>query len=302
MNAPLLARELTVALGGRWHGCYGTARCPAHQDRNPSLSIGEKDGRLLIRCHTGCPQAVVIDALRARGLWTQHESHQRRLKQNPPAPQASLTVYWNLRDAPRATQRACGIWRYSCGPFSVDSPAGRYLIGRGIPPPWPETLAYGRLDHPETRERGVPALIVARHCAVVHMVRGIQRIFLTEHGQKYPRGTVKMSLGSITGGRAELLWPDDRLLLCEGVESALSAWRIFKTPAWAICGGFPPELPLPQRVRSVKIVADHDVKGVSERHAKALARAILATGRSCTVVMPNDLGADANDVLRLGAA
>jgi Toprim domain len=125
----------------------------------------------------------------------------------------------------------------------------------------------------------VPALIVARQCPVVHLVRGIQRIFLTEDGRKYPRGTVKMSLGSIAGGRAELLWPDAELLLCEGAENALSAWRIFKTPAWAICGGFPAELPLPKRVRSVQIIADHDPHGVSERNAKVLARSIRATGK-----------------------
>jgi putative DNA primase/helicase len=133
------------------------------------------------------------------------------------------------------------------------------------------------------------------------MVRGIQRIFLTEDGQKYPRGTVKMSLGSIAGGRAELLWPDDELVLCEGVETALSAWRIFKTPAWATCGPFPSELPLPKRVRTVKIVADHDPHGASERNAKLLAKSIRASGRTCTVIMPNEPGADANDVLR-GAA
>ena len=27
------AESLTKALGGRWHGSYGTARCPAHDDR-----------------------------------------------------------------------------------------------------------------------------------------------------------------------------------------------------------------------------------------------------------------------------
>jgi putative DNA primase/helicase len=114
----------------------------------------------------------------------------------------------------------------------------------------------------------------------VHLVRGIQRIFLTEDGQKYPHGTVKMSLGSIAGGRAELLWPDDKLVLCEGVESALSAWRLLKTPAWAICGGFPPELPLPKRVREVTLLADHDLSGTSERLAKVLAKSIRAHGHT----------------------
>lgn len=60
------------------------------------------------------------------------------------------------------------------------------------------------------------------------MVRGVQRVFLTEDGHKYPHAAVKMSLGSIAGGRAELLWPDNELILCEGVETALSVWRLFK--------------------------------------------------------------------------
>jgi hypothetical protein len=46
------------------------ARCPAHEDRNPSLSITEAtDGKVLLRCHAGCSQEAVIAALRARGLW-----------------------------------------------------------------------------------------------------------------------------------------------------------------------------------------------------------------------------------------
>jgi hypothetical protein len=36
------AETLTRALGGRWHGSYGAACCPAHEDRNPSLSIKER--------------------------------------------------------------------------------------------------------------------------------------------------------------------------------------------------------------------------------------------------------------------
>ena len=38
------ARPLTAQLGGKWHGAYGTACCPAHDDRNPSLSIRDSAG------------------------------------------------------------------------------------------------------------------------------------------------------------------------------------------------------------------------------------------------------------------
>ncbi|GIV18240.1 MAG: hypothetical protein KatS3mg022_3675 [Armatimonadota bacterium] len=35
------------------------ASCPCHDDRNPSLRITAKDGKLLVKCHAGCDQATV---------------------------------------------------------------------------------------------------------------------------------------------------------------------------------------------------------------------------------------------------
>lgn len=45
------------------------ARCPAHDDRVPSLSIAVGSNGPLIYCHAGCTQDEVISALRVRGLW-----------------------------------------------------------------------------------------------------------------------------------------------------------------------------------------------------------------------------------------
>jgi hypothetical protein len=46
------------------------AKCPAHSDKTPSLSIRDAArGRVLIHCHAGCEQSSVIAALRQRGLW-----------------------------------------------------------------------------------------------------------------------------------------------------------------------------------------------------------------------------------------
>lgn len=43
---------------GKW-----MARCPAHEDRNPSLSISEKDGKTLLNCHAGCSVESIVSAV-----------------------------------------------------------------------------------------------------------------------------------------------------------------------------------------------------------------------------------------------
>jgi len=40
-----------------------TACCPSHEDENPSLSISEKDGKILLYCHAGCQHNDVLAAV-----------------------------------------------------------------------------------------------------------------------------------------------------------------------------------------------------------------------------------------------
>jgi putative DNA primase/helicase len=41
-----------------------TARCPAHDDHRPSLSISEgNDQRILLHCHAGCRPEAIVRAL-----------------------------------------------------------------------------------------------------------------------------------------------------------------------------------------------------------------------------------------------
>ncbi len=65
----MTAREIIKALDGRWGGTSGIACCPAHDDRDPSLSIRDGvDGEPVFKCFAGCDWRDVKDALRARGL------------------------------------------------------------------------------------------------------------------------------------------------------------------------------------------------------------------------------------------
>lgn len=58
----LLERIGCYRLGAQ-QGCY-IARCPAHDDHSPSLSIREtEDGTVLLHCFAGCAVNDIVDAL-----------------------------------------------------------------------------------------------------------------------------------------------------------------------------------------------------------------------------------------------
>ncbi|MDP6495380.1 MAG: hypothetical protein QGI09_08200, partial [Dehalococcoidia bacterium] len=51
-------------------GARANVHCPAHEDAGPSLSVTEsKSGKVLVKCHAGCAQDAVINALKGRWLW-----------------------------------------------------------------------------------------------------------------------------------------------------------------------------------------------------------------------------------------
>ncbi len=54
---------------GKWR-----AKCPAHDDHDPSFAISEGERGPLFYCFSGCTQDEVISALRSRGLWQQSKT------------------------------------------------------------------------------------------------------------------------------------------------------------------------------------------------------------------------------------
>ena len=69
----MAAAGIAQMLHGRKSGTGWLARCPAHDDRNPSLSLSDVDGKVLVCCHAGCDQQRVIEALKDRDLWPEVE-------------------------------------------------------------------------------------------------------------------------------------------------------------------------------------------------------------------------------------
>jgi hypothetical protein len=82
---------------GRW-----AARCPAHQDRSPSLSVREgDDGRVLVHCFAGCP---LTDILAKVGLSI------RDLFAGPPPSRKQLAAVQAEQDAHARARRAQRGW------------------------------------------------------------------------------------------------------------------------------------------------------------------------------------------------
>jgi hypothetical protein len=102
------AHEIVKALGGRWLGSHGAAKCPAHDDSRPSLSVKDGEVGIVVHCHAGCEQRDVIAALRARGLWQYDPS--ARLHDAAAAPRkrhwvSAFLVYLEKHDALTGRQR-----------------------------------------------------------------------------------------------------------------------------------------------------------------------------------------------------
>jgi 5S rRNA maturation endonuclease (ribonuclease M5) len=61
MSAEILIAKLnkvTKVHNGGWKAC-----CPAHDDKNPSLSVSEANGKVLVKCHAGCSGEAVMQAV-----------------------------------------------------------------------------------------------------------------------------------------------------------------------------------------------------------------------------------------------
>ena len=64
MSAQILITRLTGVRNtgtDRW-----VAKCPAHEDRSPSLSITDREGRVLLHCFGGCETEAVLGAVGLR--------------------------------------------------------------------------------------------------------------------------------------------------------------------------------------------------------------------------------------------
>lgn len=257
------AATIARALGGKKSGRQWSCRCPAHDDRNPSLIIYDGREKVQVRCLAGCDPIDVIEQLKARGLWNGGDSdvdpHQRLSVERETIERA--------REEAKNGALAGEIWREGLDPHGTLAEV--YLLGRNLALPDDcSSLRY----HPAC-PRGAgrqPALIALMQDLDSSKPVAIQRVFLTADARKDgrpqmlgPAAHAAMKLSGHGQTFDECLSYCSRLYVCEGLETGLGLIQHGLRPVWALgSAGAIGRLPVMFGVGSIVICADHDDVGL----------------------------------------
>ena len=284
------ASTLTMALGGRWHGRYGTAPCPVCQPEQKhgqnALTLADgNNGRLMLNCKKS--SCAFLDILAAAGL--------RSGDYTPPDPATIAQRKAQQRaDAEKRAIQAKRLW-LEAQPIT-GTIAETYLRGRGITCELPETLRFHRACwHGPTAKRW-PAMVGAVQGAGSPAVH---RTYLRPDGSgKADIEPPKAMLGAVTGGAVRLADGLGPLVVTEGIETALSLVSgLLHAPAtvWAALSTSGIRgLKLPQQPARLTIAPDGDEPG--REAANALAERAHALGWQVSL-LPAPHGQDWNDIL-----
>ena len=281
------AAELAAVLKARRTGRGWVARCPAHDDRTPSLSIRETDdGRLLLKCFAGCSWPDLRQALNARRLWTS-------------STRSSAWPYpkrWQARghhaDRLQVVRR---IW-HAARAITPGDPADRYLRSRDLDVPRPPTLrVLPRTRHPSGAF--VPALVAAACRWPERRVVAVQLTALTGDGGKALVEPVRWTRGRL-GGAAVRLTPwiqATPIVVVEGVEDGLAVARALPwAAAWAALGAANAAAIVLPSGATVILALDGDDSGRAA--ARGASAALLRRGHRVRVARLPD-GQDLNEIL-----
>jgi putative DNA primase/helicase len=275
----ITVRELAGALGARGDGPNWSCCCPAHDDRHPSLSVTESNGRVLLYCHRGCAFTEIVTELERRGLWPVEVDASEPT--NPLAlDQELLARVIELNDQlvpPPGTRTA------------------RYLASRGLDVNAMADIGHHRgLWHPWTGTTWPAMAACVRNGAGEPI--GFHRTWLRhDRPGKAPVSPVRAMLGHARGGAIRLAPAGPVLVIAEGLETAAAAALLSGLPAWsAVSASNLPHVDLPALVREVIIAADADAPGL--RAATLAAQRWTAEGRSVRIIKPRHHN-DFNDEL-----
>lgn len=263
------AHDITLALGGRWQGHYGMARCPCHVDKTASLKITDKPdtknggSRVDFHCFKGCNwidvkaelvRQGIIEPWRPTALQQRHavatKAHQAKREADAKRLAAALAAA--QEDEAKRIANALKLWD-QCEPIG-GTLGGTYLrVHRGFE--FPED----KFDHALRYHKAKQMLVELMTDPQSGSACGIQRVFLNDIGEKITRKML---------GKAGVckLSPDEdvvRLLhLCEGAEDGIKIICAGYEPTWAcLSAGMMKSFPVLSGIECLTMIPDLDPAG-----------------------------------------
>jgi putative DNA primase/helicase len=276
--------------------------CPFHRERTPSFTV--TDDKQFFHCF-GCGAhgdvfsfvARIYDVDFRTAVETIATGLGSQISAVPP-PAARLDTSRRSDNEERNRRLAWRLWAAALDPRGT--PVERYLHHRGLELPSMPVLRWApSCWHPS----GIylPAMV-----GVVLNVDGepiaVHRTFLRPDGSgKADILPQRASLGPIAGGAVRLheFRSGAPLIIAEGIESALAMSELTRWPAWAgLSASGVERLKLPPDARDIVIAVDRDRNGTGERSARRAGGRWFAEGRRVRLIIPDRIGADADDLLR----
>lgn len=251
-------------------------RCPAHEDRTPSLSQWvDGNGRWAIHCHAGCSFEDIIAAAQIG------DAFQSR-------------YYAPIIDKPVNTEYLADIWSETF-PITSSDAAQAYMSRRGLL----------MVDYADIRahrwlwfaDRTYSSAIVSK-IRIDGVLSGIHRTFIKADGQKKERRI----LGKVKNGCVHISNANDRdLVISEGIENGIAHAQInmaLTTHSYraALNANNLPRQILPKVPGKLTILPDIDGSGIGQRRANELAEKASRMGWRVFIDHP-DQGSDWNDHL-----
>jgi len=261
------AQEIVREMGGTWHGKYGMVLCPAHGDKNPSLSIAQ--GRIgpVFKCWAGCEFKDIMKALRTLKIDVVAKASDAADPAHSPA--YSLSAVERIWQQTRPLAGTLGQ---------------RLLMARGLGTDharlrFNSATTFGPIKAPT---RKGPAIIVPMH----HRDRlvGVQRVFLDPADRQH-YGLFKPVLCSERRAAMQLAPAGRVLALTEGWEDAIAYRILHRIPAWGLPGvEWLANTEIPDGVEELIIAFDKGkaAQGAFDRHGPRL----IAEGRQLRLHQP----------------
>ncbi len=289
------AAEIIDGLGG--NPATGMCKCPAHDDKRPSLRVSEADGRVLVKCFAGCSQEAVIDALRQLSLWAsrssvrpdRQERERRRREQKEQ----------KKREKESLEERQIRAWRIVRAALLSERKPTSYLAGRGIETAPPAAMLMSAADSKRLTGWRSPAMVLPI-ITNGHLLTGAHVTWLSADAKTKlalrDGSKPKRMYGVAAGGYTQLsdIDPNRPLVVGEGPESVMSAMQVTGLPGIATLTTSSTPFAIPE-CSEIIVAADNDEPG--QHWARRAAEQWAAAGHVVRIATPRGDGEDWNDVL-----